>query len=395
MKKCIVTLLVLTLFLSGCWDRRELNELGIAMAIGIDKTENEYVISAQVVVPSEVSMKASTGRSAVTLYTATGETVYEAIRKMTKNAPRKMYPGHLQILVINEDLAKEGIAESLELLSRDWELRSDFYVVVAKDITATEVLNVTTPIENIPANKMFNSLKTSEKNWAGTEGVILDELVTNLISDGKEAVLTGIQVLGNKETGTSKQNVESITPSTRIEYDNLAVFKGDQLVGWLNEEESRGYSDITNTVKKTVTSISCPKEGKIIIDIFRFHSKIVGSINKGEPEVDIKIEAEGNIGEVLCSIDITEPETIDKLEKIYEEEVKEIIHQTIESVQKQYQSDIFGFGEAIHRSNPKEWNEMKEHWDEKFSDLTVNVHIDMKIRRIGTVNNSFLKKIKD
>ncbi|ARK23030.1 Ger(x)C family spore germination protein [Sporosarcina ureae] len=395
MKKCIVTLLFLTLFLSGCWDRRELNELGIAMAIGIDKIENEYVISAQVVVPSEVSMKASTGRSAVTLYTAPGETVYEAIRKMTKNAPRKMYPGHLQILVINEDLAKEGIAESLELLSRDWELRSDFYVVVTKDITATEVLNVTTPIENIPANKMFNSLKTSEKNWAGTEGVILDELVTNLISDGKEAVLTGIQVLGNKETGTSKQNVESITPSTRIEYDNLAVFKGDQLVGWLNEEESRGYSDITNTVKKTVTSISCPKEGKIIIDIFRFHSKIVGSINKGEPEVDIKIEAEGNIGEVLCSIDIMEPETIDKLEKIYEEEVKEIIHQTIESVQKQYQSDIFGFGEAIHRSNPKEWNEMKEHWDEKFSDLTVNVHIDMKIRRIGTVNNSFLKKIKD
>ncbi|PID06405.1 MULTISPECIES: Ger(x)C family spore germination protein [unclassified Sporosarcina] len=395
MKKCIVTLLVLTLFLSGCWDRRELNELGIAMAIGIDKTENEYVISAQVVVPSEVSMKASTGRSAVTLYTATGETVYEAIRKMTKNAPRKMYPGHLQILVINEDLAKEGIAESLELLSRDWELRSDFYVVVAKDITATEVLNVTTPIENIPANKMFNSLKTSEKNWAGTEGVILDELVTNLISDGKEAVLTGIQVLGNKETGTSKQNVESITPSTRIEYDNLAVFKEDQLVGWLNEEESRGYSDITNTVKKTVTSITCPKEGKIIIDIFRYHSKIIGSINKGEPEVDIKIEAEGNIGEVLCSIDIMEPETIDKLEKIYEEEVKEIIHQTIESVQKQYQSDIFGFGEAIHRSNPKEWNEMKEHWDEKFSDLTVNVHIDMKIRRIGTVNNSFLKKIKD
>ncbi|WP_369823934.1 Ger(x)C family spore germination protein [Sporosarcina sp. P26b] len=395
MKKCIVTLLFLTLFLSGCWDRRELNELGIAMAIGIDKIENEYVISAQVVVPSEVSMKASTGRSAVTLYTATGETVYEAIRKMTKNDPRKMYPGHLQILVINEDLAKEGIAESLELLSRDWELRSDFYVVVTKDITATEVLNVTTPIENIPANKMFNSLKTSEKNWAGTEGVILDELVTNLISDGKEAVLTGIQVLGNKETGTSKQNVESITPSTRIEYDNLAVFKGDQLVGWLNEEESRGYSDITNTVKKTVTSISCPKEGKIIIDIFRFHSKIVGSINKGEPEVDIKIEAEGNIGEVLCSIDIMEPETIDKLEKIYEEEVKEIIHQTIESVQKQYQSDIFGFGEAIHRSNPKEWNEMKEHWDEKFSDLTVNVHIDMKIRRIGTVNNSFLKKIKD
>ncbi|PIC87437.1 spore gernimation protein GerC [Sporosarcina sp. P20a] len=395
MKKCIFLLLILTLLLSGCWDKRELNELGITMALGIDKIENEYVVSAQVVVPSEVSMRASTGRSAVTLFQATGDSVYEAFRKMTKISPRKMYPGHLQILVISEDLAKEGVAESLELLSRDWELRSDFYVVVAKDITASEVLNVTTAIESIPANKMFNALKVSEKNWAGTEGIILDELVTNLISDGKEAVLTGIQVFGNKETGSSKQNVESITPSTRIQYDHLAVFKGDQLVGWLNEEESRGYADITNAVKKTVTSISCPQKGEIAIDIFQYNSKIKGAMKKGEPEVDIKIQAEGNIGEVLCSIDIMKPETIDELEKIYEKEVKGIITRTIETVQNEYKSDIFGFGEAIHRSNPKEWNQMKEHWDEHFSDLTVNVQIDMKIRRTGTVNNSFLEKIKD
>ena len=67
------------------------------------------------------------------------------------------------MLVIGEDLAKEGIGESLDLLSRDWELRSDFYVVIAKDMTAEEILNVTTTIESIPANKMFNTLKTSEK----------------------------------------------------------------------------------------------------------------------------------------------------------------------------------------------------------------------------------------
>ncbi|ARJ37697.1 spore gernimation protein GerC [Sporosarcina ureae] len=395
MKKCIVTLLILPLFLSGCWDKRELNELSITMAIGIDKIENEYVVSAQVVVPSEVSMKASTGRSAVTLYKATGDTVYEAFRKMTKNTPRKIYPGHLQILVLSEDLAKEGIAESLDLLSRDWELRSDFYVVIAKHLTASEVLNVTTPIESIPANKMFNALKISEKNWAGTEGIILDELVTNLISDGKEAVLTGIQVIGDEEIGKSKQNVESITPAARIQYDDLAVFKADKLVGWLTEEESRGYSDITNSVKNTVTSIPCPKEGKITIDILKYHSKIKGAINKGEPEVNIQIEAEGNIGEVLCSIDLLKPETIHELEKIYKKEVKEIILRTIETVQNEYKSDIFGFGEAIHRSNPKEWNKMKEQWDEKFTDLPVNVQIDMNIRRTGTINNSFLDKIKD
>ncbi|WP_313247713.1 Ger(x)C family spore germination protein [Sporosarcina ureae] len=395
MKKYILVLLVLTLFLSGCWDRRELNELGITMGLGIDKLKNEYLVSAQVIVPSEVSMNASTGRSAVTLYQASGETVYEAFRKMTKNAPRRIYPGHLRILVISEDLAKEGIAESLDLLARDWELRSDFYVVIAKDLTASEVLNVTTPIESIPANKMFNALKTSERSWAGTEGVILDDLLTDLTSDGKEAVLTGVKIIGNKELGSSKQNVESITSAAQIQYDHLAVFKEDQLIGWLTEEESRGYSDITDAVKKTVTAIPCPKEGQIAIEILGFNTSMKGSINKGEPEVDIHIEVKGNVGEVQCSIDLTKPETIKEIQKIYEKEMKELIEQTIHSVQNEYQSDIFGFGEAIHRSNPKEWKKMKEHWDEKFTNLTVHVQVDMKSLRIGTLNNSFLRKIKD
>lgn len=388
-------LLILSLFLTGCWDRRELNELGITMALGIDKVEDEYQVTAQVVVPSEVSMKAGTGRSAVTLFQASGETVYEAFRKMTKYSPRKIYPGHLRILVISEDLAKEGIGESLELLSRDWEFRSDFYVVVARDLTASEVLNVTTPIESIPANKMFDALQISENNWAGTDGIILDELLADLISDGKEAVLTGIQVIGNQEIGSSKQNVETITPSALIQYDHLAVFKKDKLVGWLTEEESRGYADITNSVKKTVTPISCPNEGKATIEIIQFNSEVKGNINKGEPEVDIKIQAEGNVGEVECPINLMEPETIGELEKIYEKDVEEIINQTIDTLQKQYEADIFGFGEAIHRSNPKEWKKMKEQWDEKFSDLIVNVKVDMKLRRTGTVNNSFLEKIKD
>ncbi len=395
MKQCMFGLLILSLFLTGCWDRRELNELAITLAIGIDKVEDEYQVTTQVVVPSEVSMKGSTGSTTVALFTASGETVYEAIRRMTKDSPRKIYPGHLRMLVIGEELAQEGIGKSLELLSRDWELRPDFYVVVAKDIPAKEILNVTTAIESIPANKMFNSLKMSEKAWAGTHSITLHELIADLTSDGKEAVLTGIQLIGNKEIGSSKQNVETISPAARIKYDNLAVFKEDKLVSWLTEKESRGYSDITNSVKTTVTPISCPKEGKATIEVIQSNSDVKGNINNGKPEVDINIKVEGNVGEVECKINLTKLGTIDELEKIYEKEVIEIINETLDTLQKQYKTDIFGFGEAIHRSNPKEWNKMKENWDEEFSNLTVNVKVDMKLHRTGTINNSLLEKIKD
>ncbi|PUB08321.1 Ger(x)C family spore germination C-terminal domain-containing protein, partial [Paenisporosarcina sp. OV554] len=68
----------------------------------------------------------------------------------------------------------------------------------------------------------------------------------------------------------------------------------------------------------------------------------------------------------------------------------------IESVQKQYESDIFGFGEAIHRSNPKEWKKIKEQWDKGgFSELTANVKVDVKLQHTGTVGNSFLEDVKE
>lgn len=390
-------LIILNFILTGCWDKRELNELAITLALGIDKVEgeDEYEVTAQVVVPSAVSMKDGTGGATVTLFTENGETVYEALRRMTKVSPRKIYPGHLQMLIIGEELAKEGIGESLDLLARDWELRPDFYVVVAKDVTAREILNVTTDLESIPASKMFAGLKVSEKAWAGTTGVTLDELIVNLISDGKEAVLTGIQLTGNKQIGSTQQNIESISKPAQIQYDNLAVFKEDRLMGWLTEQDSRGYSGITNSVKSTVTSISCPNEGKSTIEVTNFHSKVEGNIVHGKPEVNIHTKAEGKVGEVRCKIDLKNPEAIQELEKNYEKEATRIINETIDVLQEEYQSDIFGFGEAIHRANPEEWNKIKENWDEEFSDLTVNVKVDMKIRLTGTVNSSFLEKLKD
>lgn len=393
----MIILIILNFILTGCWDKRELNELAITLALGIDKVEgeDEYEVTAQVVVPSAVSMKDGTGGATVTLFTENGETVYEALRRMTKVSPRKIYPGHLQMLIIGEELAKEGIGESLDLLARDWELRPDFYVVVAKDVTAREILNVTTDLESIPASKMFAGLKVSEKAWAGTTGVTLDELIVNLISDGKEAVLTGIQLTGNKQIGSTQQNIESISKPAQIQYDNLAVFKEDRLMGWLTEQDSRGYSGITNTVKSTVTSISCPNEGKSTIEVTNFHSKVEGNIVHGKPEVNIHTKAEGKVGEVRCKIDLKNPETIQELEKNYEKEATRIINETIDVLQEEYQSDIFGFGEAIHRANPEEWNKIKENWDEEFSDLTVNVKVDMKIRLTGTVNSSFLEKLKD
>lgn len=142
------------LLITGCWNRRELNDLALVVAMSIDKSGDQYMVTLQVVDAGEVSSKIGTsGRTPVITYSEKGKHVFEAIRKMTTETPRKLYFSHLQMLVISEDIAKEGISKSLEFLSRDHEVRKDFFVVIAKEEQAKSILENITSLEKIPAQK--------------------------------------------------------------------------------------------------------------------------------------------------------------------------------------------------------------------------------------------------
>ena len=54
MMKCLrimLSLIVMLPLLSGCWDRQELNQLGIMLGLGVDRDGDMIKVSAQVVVP--------------------------------------------------------------------------------------------------------------------------------------------------------------------------------------------------------------------------------------------------------------------------------------------------------------------------------------------------------
>ncbi len=48
--------------LTSCWSRREFNELSIAYGLGIDKEDGEYIVSAQVINPEQISGQSSSHR---------------------------------------------------------------------------------------------------------------------------------------------------------------------------------------------------------------------------------------------------------------------------------------------------------------------------------------------
>lgn len=389
-------LILMSIFISGCWSRRELNDLAITVGMGVDKVGDQYLVSAQVVLPSQVAGSKGGGAQApVTLYQATGSTIYEAIRKITTLSPRKIYAAHLRILILGEDLAKEGINPVLDLFSRDTELRNDFFIVVSKNSKAVDALKILTSLEKLPAMRLYSSLETSEKQWAPTSTVTLGTLITELVTKGKNPVLTGVYIEGDVGVGETQKNVETVHSPVELKYSGLAVFKEDKLIGWLNQEESKVYNYLINKVKSTVFYINCPEGEKVSLEVISAHSKMKGSMNNGKPEIHIEQHLKSDIGEVQCKeLDLTNPKTIAELEELSEQKVVQIFESTIKKVQREYKSDIFGFGVVIHRSNPQEWKKLQDNWDQTFENLTVTIKATNQIHQLGKVTNSFLKEMK-
>ncbi|MBO1515440.1 Ger(x)C family spore germination protein [Metabacillus bambusae] len=394
----LVIIILLLNLLSGCWNRRELNELAITVGLAIDKSEDQYVLTAQVVIPGAVAATRAAGQKLpVITYTEKGTTVFEAARRMTTISPRKIYFPHLRILVIGEELAEDGIGEVLDFLSRDHELRTDFYVAVAKDMKAENALKVLPALEDIPASKLFTSLETSEKAWAPTVAVTLDELISELVSEGMQPSLSGIQIRGDVQEGEKLNNVQQIDPDVDLQYSELAVFKGEKLIGWLNESESKAVNYVLGNVKSTIGEVPCPEgKGDVAIEVIRTKTDLKAKVENGSPKGIVEIKIEGNVGDVQCKkLDLTKTKTIDDLEKKSNKDVKKLVESSIKSVQEEFKVDVFGFGEAIHRSNPDYWKKVKKEWDEKFADMPVEVKADVQIRRIGKIGNSPNEKIKE
>ncbi|PLR80696.1 Ger(x)C family spore germination protein [Bacillus canaveralius] len=392
-------LIILLVPLTGCWNRRELNELAIAVAMGIDKSGEQYQVSAQIVNPGEiVTQKGGGTNSPIVTLTSTGDSMMEAVRKMTIKSPRKIYFAHLRLFVIGEELAREeGIAKTLDLISRDPEFRTDFFIIVAKETTAEQVLKIfSIPLEKIPANKMFESLETSQKVWAVTATQTLDELISDLVAAGTNPLLTGVEVTGDPARGEKRENIQKTSPQAILKINGMAAFYKDKLVGWLNEDESKGANFINDKVKSTVVTVQCPKKGNISVELIRSKTKVSGKVVNGRPEVDVTVRTEANVAEVQCGeVDLSKTQTIYDLETKTEQAIQSDIEAALNKAQKDYKSDIFGFGEAIHKADPAYWKKAKKDWKKEFVNLQANIKVDVKIRRIGTLSKSFLNELKE
>ncbi|MDP4105021.1 MAG: Ger(x)C family spore germination protein [Bacillota bacterium] len=400
MKKYIKVLLLLFLsvpLLTGCWNQEELPNLAFVMALGVDKAKNNqgYTLTFEIVNPGNVAASQMGGGQGVpvAVYKSTGKSLFDATRKASKKLSRKIYFAHTNAVVISEQVAKDGVLDLLDILDRDPIFRTTTQLFIAKDTSAENVVSTLTILDKIPVNKIVKSLNVTEAMLGENMKVTIDDFIKDIVSSGKEPFTNGVILPGNQKLGDKMSNIAIDKPGVIIEIDGLALFKGGKLIGWIDGNQARGVVWTLNKVNGTDVFVDWQGKKKAIgVIIRRSNAKFSPSIRNGKPFIQVAIKAEADIEQVNTSLKITDPAVIKKLEDMVGEEVKKEVRDSIKTVQSK-KSDIFGFGDSIHRAYPKKWKNLKSNWNKEFSTLDFSVKSEVYLRRHGIRNEPFLSDI--
>lgn len=390
MKKIKFSILIIVFILStGCWNYQELNDLAIATVIAVDKTDDDlYEVSILVSNDKNTQVSSKEGESLTTVYSGTGRTISEALKDIDLKIPRQIYLGHLAVVIIDDDVAKDGILNVSDALLRNPETVKRFLLILARGDKAKDIIKVLSPLESFPSQNIYANIKTSNESQAISTSITYSEFIENTLKKGINPILPSTSVKGDIKDGSKIDSLQKSEPDAHLKLRTDAIFKKDKFVGYTSADESKGINIIRNRINQMNITTSCSNEDNYIVSkLLDLKSNFEIKLEDDIPIGTITIKSSGEIIELNCNLDLSDDKVIQEIEKETEKAVKELVMDALSVTQEKYKSDVFGFGTLLYKKYPKLYNEIDD-WDEYFSTLEIRIKVDLKLELKGSLQQS-------
>ncbi|WP_273324673.1 Ger(x)C family spore germination protein [Vallitalea guaymasensis] len=384
----ILVLFVIIISFSGCKNvKRDIEKYAMVLSTGYDYTEdNKYKLTIQVLKTSREQTGGATNGmdkkqslpSEVVIYTSIGETINKAYDNLTSSLGQEPYFSHNKFIVIGKNLAEKGIDLIIDSNLRGHEIRPNTPLLVAKG-EASEIIKQLTPMDTIPANTIENIIINQFEKGLTVITNLKD--MYNGLAIKTAGITTGVIYVADEADIAHNGNIFIV--------DEIAIFKDDKLIGFLNKEESRALMWIKTKVEAGDVVINSPEDEKekITLEILNSKCKTTPNFDGNNYSIKLNITQRSNIVSMVGEHDpMNDYKVLDELEKVLDKRIEEDVKNVIKKVQKDYDVDIFNFGEVIHRKYPKQWKVIKEEWDEIFPHILVEVKVKSSIKRPGLIS---------
>lgn len=384
---CIPGLLLL--LLSGCWSAKEANEIDYVMGVGVDKAEDgDIILTIQSPVLS--ALKAEKGGGDGDKYksiSVKGKTTFEAIRNYINAGGQKLFWGHIQVAIIGEQAAREGVDDFLDFFSSDPELRGTSLIAMVKG-RAKEVMEARIDLTPIPSDYLSDLLTNSTINGKAPKVQLVDFNRMLTEPTGGQAFLPVMELMSQevydrKIAGIKSKSSKGPGQTPIIYTGGTAVFHGTKLKGFLNEKETRGLIWTKKFMKSALVAVELEGGGRASLELIGgVKNHISVKMDGDTAHIKIEVKANINIGDRSGFKNITKVEEVEKLEKRFNALVEEEVEQAFDKAVRKLHCDIFAIGNNLNDRNPKLWKQVGSRWeDEILPNAILEVEAHGTIRR--------------
>lgn len=414
----LLFLLFLSLLLTGCYDAREVDDQVYSIVIGLDKgVHNRVRLTVQYATyqgggsGSGGGMEKGGGgggeeerqSAGAIVHTIEAPTILEGLDLLNCAVSRRISMVHTKMIVISEALAREGIANYLGPLARYRETRRTMQMVIVKGSAEKFILENKTSIgESI--SKTIELMTSQAENTGYFPRVSFHDFYRSTISSYGQAYACYAGVNDFKEIKTGEQGEGPLKTHLNLvpgkiprkgvvkrEFIGTAVFSGDRMVGSLDGEETRYFLMVKGLFDRGIITIKDPEKpgATIPLDVrLGRKPKIKTRFAGNRPVIDIDLNIEADVGAIQSRISYENINKINELNKALASDIKRGVEDVVKKTQKDYQSDIFYFGENFAHYFPtiEDWE--KYNWSSHYPQAQVNVHVEVNIRRTGLMFES-------
>lgn len=392
----------------GCTPHKELKDLAIVEAIGVDLNEDgTYLMTFQILDPSGGSGGEGAGKSLnnTNIVQSKGKSIFSASLAATRQMGRKIFYSSNRVLVLGRAICAKGIYQVIDSAERNHETAPTLRIFMAEDmaqdiLTARDTRGYVTgdQINKISQNG-YNTSTVSDLTISeierqvsmGLTDICLPVLKVKQMKStsvyqqgGSSSSASGSSSSSSKSSGSSSGSDSSSGQTGSVEINGSAIFCGGRIVDVIDPMKTRGVLWVRERDRVNGGAIVVNTDGGTVsLEIIGSSSSIVADEKNGRPQMKVYIELKLKLAEIIMKDYTMDEQFVSQLNTLAQEEVRSEARSAVDTALKDDDSDIFGFGEKMFQTRPDLWHSAQKTWRQDLSKVDVSFEINSSIEDIG------------
>jgi spore germination protein len=362
MKRIFLALLCLVIIMTGCAQKRIIDDLALINAIAYDLSDNEQEPLKSTATFPIITKDGNYDRETLMV---TGKTSKDAREKYRTETNLQLESGQLRVAIFGADLAKTGVMPYIDTFLRDPDIGVRVMLGLAEG-KASDI--ITLKIEN-----------------EGQNATYLEQFITKIHKETRIINYTIYQFLRD----FYDDGIDPVLPvfkeeERKIKFTGMGLFQGDKLIEILNPKDSQTLFLLQKNIKHGSYGVELEKDKKefIVFNFSKTKNRVhVDSISEDKSSVNLEVEILCDILEYTGEQELSDPAIQKKLEKLLSEQIKKKTDELVVMFQE-LKVDPIGIGSHI-RNNMKyeQWDKLD--WLEMYSNMEITVKPSVKIASSG------------